>query len=366
MASRLELWTNLSTAQTGNPLAPVARAKRIEADGWDGGTFVDTQCIANDAFMCLALCAGATSRLRLSTGVTNPITRHPSVVAGAAATLQVLSGGRAVLGIGRGDSALAYIGASPAPLDEFERRLTVLQRYLGGESVPMDEAASMLSGARQGYENLALAQTLPGSWLKWLPEGYAKVPMEVLATGPRVIAIGARRAEIVSVAVGADERRLAWAIGVAREAAERAGRDPATIRFGALVPLHAHDDIRQARRHALGAVSGTARFSIMNKRIVGPVTAHQREVLERLAQVYDMKTHGQGGAQAAVLDDAFIDDFAVVGRPERCLERLAAIVALGYDRLWLTTPLDQGASGEESYRMTVAEVIPALRAVRQA
>jgi len=54
--------------------------------------------------------AAATERLKLCTGVSNPLTRHNAVAAACAATLQAISGGRAVLGIGRGDSALAYLG----------------------------------------------------------------------------------------------------------------------------------------------------------------------------------------------------------------------------------------------------------------
>jgi 5,10-methylenetetrahydromethanopterin reductase len=76
-----------------------------------------------------------------------------------------------------------------------------------------------------------------------------------------------------------------------------------------------------------------------------------------------MRTHGEGGAQAAVLDDDFIDDFALVGPPGRCVERIEEIVALGFDRLWLSTPMDQGDAGQESYATSVSEVLPRLQSV---
>src|SRR5579862_4614563 len=80
-------------------------ARKIEAEGWDGQMFMDSQSLSADPYVMMGAWAVATERLKLSTGVTNPLTRHPVVTAAAAASLQALSHGRAVLGIGRGDSA---------------------------------------------------------------------------------------------------------------------------------------------------------------------------------------------------------------------------------------------------------------------
>ena len=76
----------------------------------------DSQNLNADVWVELALAAAATERLRLGPGVTNPATRHPAVTASAAATLQEESGGRAVLGLGRGDSSLGQIGRAPVPV----------------------------------------------------------------------------------------------------------------------------------------------------------------------------------------------------------------------------------------------------------
>ena len=95
-----------------------------EGDGWDGLALTDSQNLAADTFAALAVAARVTRRITLATGATNPATRHPAVVASAIATIQVESGGRAWLGIARGDSALAYLGRKPQPLADFERALT--------------------------------------------------------------------------------------------------------------------------------------------------------------------------------------------------------------------------------------------------
>src|SRR5207249_3056075 len=102
-------------------------AERLEADGFSGLAVVDSQNLSGDPYVSLALAAGATSRLQLATGVTNPYTRHPAVTASSIASVQAVSEGRAMLGIGRGDSALAHLGLAPAPVPFFEAYLRRLQ-----------------------------------------------------------------------------------------------------------------------------------------------------------------------------------------------------------------------------------------------
>src|SRR5258708_3692632 len=82
------------------------------------------------------------------------------------ATMDVESGGRAWLGIARGDSAMAYIGRKPQPLEQFGQALEQIQTYLRGESVDCDGFASQI---------------------KWLSDlDLPRVRMSVAATGPKV------------------------------------------------------------------------------------------------------------------------------------------------------------------------------------
>src|SRR5712691_1437592 len=100
-----------------------ALAQMAEEHGWDGLAFTDSQNLGGDTFAARAIAAHVTKRITLATGATNPATRHPAVIASSMATLQVESRGRAFLGIARGDSAVAYIGRKPLPLDEFQKAL---------------------------------------------------------------------------------------------------------------------------------------------------------------------------------------------------------------------------------------------------
>src|SRR5713101_3822843 len=142
-------------------------ATLAERDGWDGLAFTDSQNLGGDTFAALAIAAHCTQKITLATGATNPTTRHPAVLASAIATIHVESHGRAWLGIARGDSAMAYIGRKPLPLDQFGQALEQIQTYLRGESVDCDGFASQI---------------------QWLADlDLPRVHTSVAATGPKVI-----------------------------------------------------------------------------------------------------------------------------------------------------------------------------------
>ena len=84
------------------PVAELAQqAKLAEAIGCDSVWVIDSQLLCRDVYLTLAACLAQTTTLRVATGVTQPATRHASVTAGAFATLAEMSGGRAVMEIGR-------------------------------------------------------------------------------------------------------------------------------------------------------------------------------------------------------------------------------------------------------------------------
>ena len=93
----------------------------------DGFAVVDSQNLSGDSYVALAMAARDTKKIKLGTGVTNPLTRHPAATASAIASIQLISDGRAVLGIGRGDSSLAHIGR--APYDQFAHSLNIMSMH---------------------------------------------------------------------------------------------------------------------------------------------------------------------------------------------------------------------------------------------
>jgi 5,10-methylenetetrahydromethanopterin reductase len=348
--ARPEIWT------TGIawPGAIERAAARAEAAGFDGLAVVDSQNLAGDPYVGLALATRETERLQLGTAVTNPVTRHPAVTAAAAVTLQVASQGRFVLGIGRGDSALAHLGRAPATVPMFERYLAVVRAYLHGHEIAFEELG-FHEAVAPPVDGLGLAEAPEASRLHFLPSGLPTVPVEVAATGPRVLAAAARHADRVLLALGADPERVRWGIETVRAAGGTS--------VGAFVNVVPHPDVSVARELASGGVATFARFSVMHGTVTGPADADQRDTLAAVHGAYDMTRHTQvGSPQAATLTPDFIDRFGIVGATDACVRRLTELVDLGLDKLIITGPT-LGADPDEARAARArfdAEVLPAL------
>ena len=360
----MQLWTTT----VASARAARRQAEEIEAAGWHGMFVVDSQNLSGDPYVALALAATATRRLGLGTGVTNSITRHAAATATAITSVHRLSNGRAVMGIGRGDSALAHLGRAPARLKQFERYLRQLQAYLRGDAVGFEQIDIPTEWAPPMSE-LHLHDAPPSSRIGWIAEGLAKgetkVPVEVAASGPKVIALSALQAERVMFTLGADPERLQWGIELARKTRREAGLDPDAIAFGAYINMGCHSDIAKARALVRGGLTTFARFSVMHGKANGPVSARDREVLETLRSNYDMKQHTRADSrQAGTLTDDFVDRFAVVGPPDKCIERLKSLARLGLDKVAISGGT-RGASAEDAAvnRQLVAKhVLPAMAA----
>jgi 5,10-methylenetetrahydromethanopterin reductase len=349
----MELWT----LQNASPRGIQHIARQNEEAGWDGLVVVDSQNLSGDCYVALAMAASATQRIGIGPGVTNSVTRTAAVTASAITSVQRLSKGRAVLGIGRGDSALAHIGRAPARLGQFETYLRHLQIYLGGGAVPFDEI-DIPARVANPVADLKLSDTPQDSSIEWIDD-QQKVPVEVAATGPKVIAIAARHADRIMFTLGANPDRISWGLETARKACDEAGLDPDDLLCGAYVNCACHTDQQQAREMVKGGLTTFARFSVMHGEVSGPLSPDQRRILSSLHDAYDMREHTRGDSpQAEVLTDEFIDRFAIAGPPEHCISRIRELQDLGLDKLIISGPV----SGRRDGGLTLMEsdVLPAI------
>lgn len=339
------------------------QAQNAEAAGWDGVTCGESQNLTGDPFVAMGIAAHRTTTIKMATSVAVTATRHPATTACAIATVQQESGGRAILGIGTGDSATAHLGLRPAPLRSFTRYLERLQGYLRGEDVPFDVETDG-RGEISSYEAMGLASGPRASRLQWLDPTVPKVPVDVAATGPKTIAMAARVGDAVGFAVGANAERLNWAVDLARTARKDAGLDPETIGLGAYMPLFCHPERSRARELISGTVASFAHLSTMFGNVVGPADAGQQKVLTAVRDVYDMDKHQTyDSPQSKVLTTDVVDTFAIAGPPAYCVERLAEIVELGISKfifVGYSFEMDPDEARASRRRIT-EEVLPALR-----
>jgi 5,10-methylenetetrahydromethanopterin reductase len=326
------------------PSIVVAQAQAAEREGWDGITLTDSQNLCADPFVAVTRAAGATTTLRFATGVTNAFTRHPAALATVAASVQEASEGRFVLGIGRGDTALFHLGRKPMPVAAFTAAVTDLQTYLGGGTIDVDGHPSRIH------------------WLDRAQQ--SKVPLDIAVSGPRMIDFAARIAERVTLAVGADPERIAWALDLARKSAIDAEREPGEVDFGAYVNVGCHSDIDVGRDIIRGGVAAFAHFSSMPGSTGAGLNDADKAVVAEVGRRYDSNVHLRNrAAHAQGLESDFVDRFAVVGPPDVCAARLLELHALGINR-FVITGASFGAGGDvarESHRLMATELLPALR-----
>jgi 5,10-methylenetetrahydromethanopterin reductase len=346
----VELWNSVASS-----LEHIgAAAEAAEEAGWTGISVTDSQNLAVDCFAVLLLAAKATTRLGLCTGVNSPGIRHPAVTACAIATLQRLSGGRAIVGIGRGDSAHAHVGRAPARVAAFERYIKVVQDYLSGRKVAFDEL-TFDERMASTIDTLELGDTPSDSHLTWLREDDVKVPVEVACSGPKVIAAAARHADRVMFALGADPERMAWGIEHALEARRQAGLPRDGIKFGAYVNLACHTDLSVARKLVGNAIATYARFSVMHGAKSTPLSGIEKSAVADLNRSFDMREHHN----SELLPAEFVDKFAVVGSPEVCIPRLQAIAATGISKITIVGARDYtNADALEAEKILARDVLP--------
>jgi 5,10-methylenetetrahydromethanopterin reductase len=343
------------------PSAEIGRfARAFEDGGWDGLAVGEAHGLLPDPYAVLAVAASATATLRLGTAVAVPL-RHPLLAAGAMATLQGLSGGRARFCLGRGDGAVKVLGRKPMRVAEFEAYLRQLQAFLRREPVELDGAVASMARLDDIDPSLAVE----------------KPPVDVAATGPRTLAVAARHADGVSLSVGADLERLRRSIRLAREACREAGRDVDSLELGCYLQVAVTNGADRSAREAIrGLVVTHARFSGFEAKATADVQVAEhgryRRAVEVMEEVYRTERGGvarrPGGAPGEIEfypreagADELIDRFAIAGPAEYCAERLAEIAKLGLSRIYIGTRAVGVDLAEGNAARVGREVLPLLR-----
>jgi len=325
-------------------------AAEIEALGFDYLLCPDTQNLSPDPYGQLSLAAAATTRLRIGTGVTNPITRAAAVTATAIATLQQESGNRAICVIGRGDSSAAHIGVKNATTAQLKTYVEQLRAYLRGEEVSLGDKQSKL---------------------RWLEtEDVPPAPIDIACTGPKTIRMATDVGDRVSFAVGSAPERIAWALETCNARLEETGRDRKDISVGAFINLVCDPDEQRAIGLGRMIAGMVAHFAGMKNAPVDHLPPQLKGLATKMQSQYDMEHHAQEeGTHLNVVDDEFVDWFSICGAPDKCLERLQTLIDMGLDHIYLLggSPVahphgERQAAMVEQTRLFAAEVLPKLKA----
>jgi probable F420-dependent oxidoreductase len=289
----------------------------------------------------LAVAARETSTIRLGHFVTNPATRDPTVLASAYATLQDLSDGRMAMGIGRGDSAVRYVGRQPMKVADFEQACAMVRGFMNGDEVEWNDKQLQL---------------------KWVRPELPRIPMWVAGYGPRALAVAGRVGDGVIIQL-ADPEIIQWIMDTARRAAEEAGRDPSELKCIVGAPAHISGDLADAREQVRwfpAMVSNHVMDLIDRYGADGSAVPKALTDYVQARKFYDYNEHSRVGAKhGEFVTDEICDRFCVLGTAEQAKAKLQELESIGVDQfnIYLMT---QGQ--EETLQAFGDEIIPELAA----
>jgi 5,10-methylenetetrahydromethanopterin reductase len=319
----------------------------VEAAGFDGVGLLDSQLLCRDTFVTLGLAAVNTSRLTLFPAVTNPFTRHVSVLASAAQSVEELAPGRTKVVIGTGYTSAHTIGRKPATLAEMRACIVALKALLAGQAVEFGATSGRLAYGSGRH-----------------------VPVLMAASGPKAIELAGEVADGVMLSVGFHRGIVDAVLGHLAAGARRSGRKLDDLEMVWTVRVGIAATTAEARRQA--------RPNVVHQAILSPrshwaghagLDLPHFEVPQAVRDIYPDLSHARDWEQAiettSFVPDEVVaqlcDTFGLVGTPEHCARRIIDMTAAGVTNLYVQA-FQTFVGPEAEVRAFRDEVFPRLQA----
>jgi 5,10-methylenetetrahydromethanopterin reductase len=296
-----------------------AMVREIEELGFNNLWLTDSSLHARDCYAYLTLAAAESQHLRLGTAVTNPLTRHPAITASAIATVDEISGGRAILGIGTGDRPLLALGLKPSPLAVLEETVTAVRRLWRGEVVDLESSQFSLEGAHLRFQ------------------ARADIPVYVSGSGPRSLKLAGRVADGVVLLAGLFEEAVAWGIEQVIGGQEERSERPhiAVFAYGAI------DDDREV---ALFQARPIAAWFPQTAPAICELAGLGEELVAKVRESYRGGEFQEASEAARLLPDDFVRKVALAGNNSDARSRIEEVLRAGADSVHVF-PLGQRRMG---------------------
>jgi 5,10-methylenetetrahydromethanopterin reductase len=288
------------------------RAQRVEELGYDGIFLGESHLNSIDSFQTLASCAVLTKRVILGIAVTNMVFRHPTVLAGAAASLNEISKGRALLGLGTGDGPVYSQGLKATPVKEFEQGVRIIRDLVQGKAVKFPSG------------NIGIGFNL------------RPTPIYVSAEGPRGLQLAGRSADGVILGTGFDLKVLHWARGKILEGITEAQRKESNLGLIAAGMLCVCEDGDEARRIVRNRIANRAHHNFRFTLETVPTT--ELNGIKKFMAGFDVMKPMEERVDPDLVNDYLIRRFSIAGTAKECVDRIEELRLAGVDHLMLTPP----------------------------
>jgi probable F420-dependent oxidoreductase len=325
--------------QTDPPASRVIElVKMAESLGFSHGWTFDSHVLWQEPFVIYSRMLAETETMTVGPMVTNPGTRDWTVIASLFATLNEMYGPRTICGMGRGDSALRYIGRTPTTLATMVESMAVIKALVAGEEV--DYNGKQLS-------------------IPWLGRGW-DLPMWVAGYGPKALATIGTHADGFILQL-ADPQVLEWTMAAVRTAAAEAGRDPDDVTICVVAPAYVGDDIAHQREQLrwFGGMVGNHVADVVKR--YGADESKVPQVLSdyiKAREGYDYDHHGKAGNPSTdFVPDEIVDRFCVLGTAQDHVAKLTQLRDMGVDHFGIYLMHDDQEGTLRAYGETV---IPAV------
>lgn len=325
--------------QTDPPARRVVElTKKAEEEGFTYAWAFDSHVLWQEPFVIFSRMLAETERMIVGPMVTNPGTRDWTVLASLFATLNEMSEGRTVCGIGRGDSALRYIGDKPRTLENMVESMRVIKDLVAGKAVD--------------YNDQSLS-------IPWIGEGW-DLPMWVAGYGPRALHTVGTHADGFILQL-ADPQIVEWTVNAVRQAAVAAGRDPDEVKICVAAPAYVGENLEDQRDQLrwFGGMVGN-HVADMVARYGDDPTKVPQVLLDYIKgrQGYDYEHHGRSGNPSTdFVPDDIVDRFCVLGSVSEHIAKLSELREIGVDQFAIYLMHD---NQEGTLRAYGEEIIPTL------
>jgi 5,10-methylenetetrahydromethanopterin reductase len=296
----------------------VERAQRAEALGFEAIFFADSQMNNVDPYQALALCAANTKKIRLSTAVTNMVYRDPTITACSFATLNEISQGRAIVGLGTGDGPVYSLGRTATRLVDFEKGLRVIRDLLHDRGI-----------------DVAPSHERAGGNVK-LKAGKRPVPIYISAEGPKTLRVAGRICDGVILGTGFDKAVTDWARQRIAEGVREAGRSPSEIDLmpAGMIVVDANGDL--ARQRVRSRVANRAHHNF--RFTMETVPEGEAAGVKKFMDNFDISKPIEERIDPDFVTDYLLERFTIAGTPAECIAKVRRLEADGIARILLTPP----------------------------
>jgi probable F420-dependent oxidoreductase len=313
----------------------VSLTRQAEAAGFQFGWLFDSHVLWMDPYPLLTLMAANTERMRLGTLVTNPAVRDLTVTSSLFATLNLISGGRMELGIGRGDSSRRVLGKKPVSWSQLETAVKIFRDLTASREIEYEGQPT----------RLAWAKVSPRVWIA----GY----------GPKVLHMAGRVADGIILQF-ADPDLISWCLGFVREGARAAGRDMDEIEVMSAAPIWVSDDLALARERVRWFPA------LVSNHVMDLIRQYKPEDLPATLTSY-VQDRGSYDYQhhcvvesdnANFVSDEVVDRFCLVGPVEAHHDKIRKLASVGVSQFNLYLMC---GDEEQSLGIYQREVLPAFQ-----